>query len=79
VPNRPAGAIRTLTWDPHRGQTASDDVVGLGSKYRIHELSAAVGIVQPERLEEFNAARAALVEQYDGQPVASPVLSMTAW
>jgi dTDP-4-amino-4,6-dideoxygalactose transaminase len=57
-------AMTTLTWDRHRGHAASYDVVGLGFNYRIDEIRAALGVVQLERLEEFNAARARLVGRY---------------
>jgi len=57
-------AMTTLTWDRHRGHAASYDVVGLGFNYRIDEIRAALGIVQLERLKEFNAARTRFVGQY---------------
>lgn len=57
-------AMTTLTWDRHRGHAATYDVVGLGFNYRIDEVRAALGVVQLERLEEFNEARTRFVGQY---------------
>jgi dTDP-4-amino-4,6-dideoxygalactose transaminase len=53
-----------LTWDRHRGHAASYDVVDIGFNYRLDELRAAIGLVQLERLEESNRARARIVSRY---------------
>jgi dTDP-4-amino-4,6-dideoxygalactose transaminase len=58
--------MTTLTWDRHRGHAASYDVVACGFNYRMDELRAALGLVQLERLEEGNAARARLAAAYRG-------------
>jgi dTDP-4-amino-4,6-dideoxygalactose transaminase len=53
-----------LTWDRHRGHAASYDVVDIGFNYRLDELRAAIGLVQLERLEDGNRARARIVSKY---------------
>jgi dTDP-4-amino-4,6-dideoxygalactose transaminase len=53
-----------LTWDRHRGHAASYDVVDIGFNYRLDELRAAIGLVQLERLEDSNRARARVVSKY---------------
>jgi dTDP-4-amino-4,6-dideoxygalactose transaminase len=53
-----------LTWDRHRGHAASYDVVAVGFNYRLDELRAAIGLVQLERLEAGNRARAGVVSRY---------------
>ena len=53
-----------LTWDRHRGHAAGYDVVAAGFNYRLDELRAAIGLIQLERLEAGNRARARIVTQY---------------
>jgi dTDP-4-amino-4,6-dideoxygalactose transaminase len=53
--------MTTLTWDRARGHADSYDVVARGFNYRLDEVRAAMGLVQLRRLEEQNAARAAIV------------------
>jgi dTDP-4-amino-4,6-dideoxygalactose transaminase len=53
-----------LTWDRHRGHAGSYDVVDVGFNYRLDELRAAMGLVQLERLEAGNRARARIVARY---------------
>lgn len=53
-----------LTWDRHRGHAGSYDVVEVGFNYRLDELRAAIGLVQLERLEAGNRARADIVSRY---------------
>ncbi len=56
--------MTTLTWERHRGQAASYDVVVPGLNYRMDEVRAAIGLVQLGRLLERNAARAAIATSY---------------
>jgi dTDP-4-amino-4,6-dideoxygalactose transaminase len=53
-----------LTWDRHRGHAGSYDVVEVGFNYRLDELRAAIGLVQLERLDAGNRARAEIVSRY---------------
>jgi dTDP-4-amino-4,6-dideoxygalactose transaminase len=53
-----------LTWDRHRGHAGSYDVTEVGFNYRLDELRAAIGLVQLERLEAGNRARAEIVSKY---------------
>jgi dTDP-4-amino-4,6-dideoxygalactose transaminase len=53
-----------LTWDRHRGHASSYDVVAVGFNYRLDEIRAAIGLVQLERLEAGNRARAHIVSRY---------------
>jgi len=56
--------MTTLTWDRYRGHAHSYDVVTEGFNYRLDELRAAIGLVQLERLEAANAARAQIAARY---------------
>jgi dTDP-4-amino-4,6-dideoxygalactose transaminase len=56
--------MTTLTWDRHRGHAHTYDVVAQGFNYRLDEVRAAVGLVQLERLEAANRARAGIVASY---------------
>jgi dTDP-4-amino-4,6-dideoxygalactose transaminase len=56
--------MTTLTWDRHRGHASTYDVVTAGFNYRLDELRAAIGLVQLERLEDGNRARARIVSLY---------------
>lgn len=47
------------------GGTWAYDVVEPGYKYNMPDLSAAIGLVQLERLDELTAARAAIARRYD--------------
>jgi dTDP-4-amino-4,6-dideoxygalactose transaminase len=53
-----------LTWDRHRGHAGSYDVVDIGFNYRLDELRAAIGLVQLERLQAGNRARAEIASRY---------------
>jgi dTDP-4-amino-4,6-dideoxygalactose transaminase len=53
-----------LTWDRHRGHAGTYDVTEIGFNYRLDELRAAIGLVQLERLEVGNRARAEIVSKY---------------
>jgi dTDP-4-amino-4,6-dideoxygalactose transaminase len=56
--------MTTLTWDRHRGHASGYDVVLPGFNYRLDELRAAIALVQLDRLETGNAARARIVAGY---------------
>ena len=56
--------MTSLTLDRHRGHAYSYDVTMLGYNYRMDELRAAMGLVQLERLREFNARRRELTRFY---------------
>jgi dTDP-4-amino-4,6-dideoxygalactose transaminase len=56
--------MTSLTWDRHRGHAWSYDVVGLGYNYRIDEIRAALGKVQLSKLDQNNARRRYLTQQY---------------
>ena len=47
--------MTALTWDRHRGDTHSYDVVEHGFNYRLDEIRAAMGLVQLRRLREVSA------------------------
>ncbi len=59
--------MTSLTWDRHRGHSASYDVVEWGYNYRIDELRSALGAVQLQRLEAENRKRAEIVQAYTAQ------------
>ena len=56
--------MTSLTLDRYRGHAYSYDVSMLGHNYRMDELRAALGLVQLERLGEFNARRRELTRFY---------------
>jgi len=56
--------MTTLTWDRHRGHAHTYDVVAQGFNYRLDEVRAAIGLVQLERLEAANRARAGFLASY---------------
>jgi dTDP-4-amino-4,6-dideoxygalactose transaminase len=56
--------MTTLTWDRHRGHAHTYDVVAQGFNYRLDELHAAIALVQLGRLDDMNAARAAVAARY---------------
>src|SRR5437899_608229 len=49
---------------PHGGHAHTDVVVAQGFNYRLDELRAAIGLVQLERLEAANRARAGILASY---------------
>jgi dTDP-4-amino-4,6-dideoxygalactose transaminase len=68
-----AHGMTTNTLDRHRGHANSYDVLHLGFNYRMDELRAAIGLVQLERLLDWNARRRALSERYrDGFAAECP-------
>ena len=56
--------MTTLSWDRFNGHASSYDVVVPGLNYRMDDISAAIGVVHLARIHEWNAARAAIVEEY---------------
>ena len=53
-----------LSWDRERGHAAGYDVLASGFNYRLDEPRAAIGLIQLERLDAGNAARARLTALY---------------
>lgn len=49
--------MTSLTWDRHKGHSFSYDVIAEGYNYRISEITAALGIVQLDKLDENNNKR----------------------
>ncbi len=58
--------MTTTTLDRHKGHAYSYDVPMLGFNYRLDEMRAAMGLVQLERLANWNARRVGLSERYRG-------------
>ncbi len=56
--------MTSLTWDRHRGHSASYDVVDWGYNYRIDELRSALGLVQLRRLKADHRRRADIAQAY---------------
>jgi dTDP-4-amino-4,6-dideoxygalactose transaminase len=56
--------MTTLTWDRAVGHAPGYDVLLPGFNYRLDELRAAIGVVQLERLDAYNAARRSIVARY---------------
>ena len=56
--------MTTLTLDRHRGHAYSYDVTMLGYNYRLDELRAAMGLIQLNRLPEWNNHRRELTNIY---------------
>jgi dTDP-4-amino-4,6-dideoxygalactose transaminase len=56
--------MTTLTWDRHVGHAGGYDVLLPGFNYRLDELHAALGMVQLERLDGYNAARRSVAARY---------------
>lgn len=59
--------MTSLTWDRHRGHSASYDVVDWGYNYRIDEMRSALGLAQLRRLRADNCKRAAIAHAYTTQ------------
>jgi dTDP-4-amino-4,6-dideoxygalactose transaminase len=59
--------MTNLTLDRHRGHAFSYDVVELGYNYRIDEIRSAIGIVQLQKLAEYNQRRRELANIYRSQ------------
>jgi len=57
-------SMTTGTLDRYRGHAYSYDVTSLGFNYRMDELRAAIGLVQLDRLLEWNAKRRKLAKKY---------------
>ena len=56
--------MTSLTWDRHQGHAYSYDVVELGYNYRIDEIRSALGLVQLSKLDDNNAHRKEITENY---------------
>lgn len=56
--------MTTLSWQRHQGHAHSYDVVALGHNYRMDEARCALGLSRLKRLDDENAARAAIDELY---------------
>ena len=56
--------MTSLTWDRHRGQALSYDVLELGYNYRPNEITSALGLVQLSKLEKNNQSRRDLTAYY---------------
>lgn len=56
--------MTSLTLDRHKGHAFSYDVTDLGFNYRMDELRAALGLVQLERLHDWNHRRRTLLDRY---------------
>jgi dTDP-4-amino-4,6-dideoxygalactose transaminase len=56
--------MTSLTLDRHRGRAFSYDVIELGYNYRLDEMRSALGLVQLEKLHEWNEKRRNLVCKY---------------
>lgn len=59
--------MTSLTWDRHRGHSASYYVVDWGYNYRIDELRSALGLAQLRRLKTDNRKRAEIAQAYTAQ------------
>ena len=57
-------SMTSLTWDRHRGQALSYDVLELGYNYRPNEIMSSLGLVQLSKLEKNNQTRRELTAQY---------------
>jgi len=60
---RSHGMTKT-SWDKAAGRAADYDVVALGYNYRCTELTAALGLIQLDKLTEANARRKSLAARY---------------
>ncbi|MBN2788874.1 MAG: DegT/DnrJ/EryC1/StrS aminotransferase family protein [Candidatus Delongbacteria bacterium] len=56
--------MTSLTFDRHKGHQSGYDVVSLGLNYRIDELRSAIGLVQLDKLENFNEQRREVFKLY---------------
>ena len=56
--------MTALTWERHRGDASSYDVVTPGFNQRMDEVRAAVGLAQLDRLGSWNTARAQIAARY---------------
>ena len=56
--------MTTLTLDRHKGHAFSYDVIKLGYNYRITEITAALGLVQLDKLNDNNKKRKEIVKYY---------------
>lgn len=56
--------MTSLTWDRYKGHAFSYDVVALGYNYRIDEIRSALGLVQLRKLNQNNALRRTITNEY---------------
>jgi dTDP-4-amino-4,6-dideoxygalactose transaminase len=56
--------MTSSTWERHRGDAFSYDVVEVGLNYRIDEIRSALGLAQLRKLDESNRVRRMLTSRY---------------
>jgi dTDP-4-amino-4,6-dideoxygalactose transaminase len=59
------------SWDRDKGRPAYYDVIEFGFNFRFDDIRAALGLVQLEKLPEFNRQRAELADRYNRRLRAS--------
>jgi dTDP-4-amino-4,6-dideoxygalactose transaminase len=64
IRNLRSHGMTSLTFDRHKGQTISYDVVEPGLNFRMDEIRAAIGLVQLQKLSQANMHRGELVHCY---------------
>ncbi len=69
-----AHGMTKTSWDRASGRASSYDVVQLGFNYRPTELTAALGLIQLEKLDGNNNRRRAMVAQYRKRLAGHPLL-----
>ncbi len=73
---RRSHGMTSLSWDRMKGHAFSYDVVGVGYNFRMPELTAAVGIVQLEKLERHNRERDRVFGEYVKRLIGHPKLTI---
>ena len=59
--------MTVTSWDRDKGRPAAYDVLEVGFNFRFDDIRAAIGLVQLEKLPQFNSQRANLVSRYNEQ------------
>ena len=59
--------MTVTSWDRDKGRPAAYDVLEVGFNFRFDDLRASIGLVQLEKLPQFNRQRAELVNRYNEQ------------
>ena len=59
--------MTVTSWDRDKGRPAHYDVLEVGFNFRFDDIRAAIGLVQLEKLPQFNSQRADLVNRYNEQ------------